>query len=68
MKADNYKTYDKYHIWDFVKAQKEKGLNRHWGFSFHATPDILDELLTAHPDADFVQLQLKITPIGKIPM
>ena len=58
LQARNYKIYDKYHIWDFVKEQKAKGLIRHWGFSFHATPDILDELLTAHPDAEFVQLQL----------
>lgn len=58
MQAGNYKTYDKYHIWDFVKEQKEKGLIKHWGFSFHATPDILDQLLTDHPDAEFVQLQL----------
>ena len=58
LQAGNYKTYDKYHIWDFVKEQKEKGLIRHWGFSFHATPDILDELLTDHPDVEFVQLQL----------
>ena len=58
LQAGNYKTYDKYHIWDFVKEQKEKGLIEHWGFSFHATPDILDRLLTDHPDAEFVQLQL----------
>ncbi len=58
LQAGNYKTYDKYHLWDFVREQKEKGLIRHWGFSFHATPAILDELLTAHPDADFVQLQI----------
>ena len=55
---DNYKLYDKYHLWDFVKEQKAKGLIKHWGFSFHATPEILDEVLTAHPDAEFVQLQL----------
>lgn len=58
LQAGNYKTYDKYHIWDFVKEQKAKGLIKHWGFSFHATPEILDELLTKHPDAEFVQLQL----------
>ena len=58
LQAGNYKTYDKYHIWDFVKEQKAKGLVKHWGFSFHATPDILDELLTDHPDVEFVQLQL----------
>ena len=58
LQAGNYKLYDKYHIWDFVKEQKEKGLIKHWGFSFHAGPDILDEILTNHPDAEFVQLQL----------
>lgn len=58
LQAGNYKTYDQYHIWDFVKEQKEKGLIKHWGFSFHATPDVLDKILTAHPDAEFVQLQI----------
>lgn len=58
LQAGNYKKYDEYHLWDFVKEQKEKGLIKHWGFSFHATPDILDEILTAYPDAEFVQLQL----------
>ena len=58
LQAGNYKTYDKYYIWDFVKEQKAKGLIKHWGFSFHATPDILDEILTDHPDVEFVQLQL----------
>ena len=31
---------------------------RHWGFSFHDGPELLDELLTKNPDADFVQLQI----------
>ncbi|MCH5279058.1 MAG: aldo/keto reductase [Christensenellaceae bacterium] len=58
LQKGNYKKYDEYHLWDFVKEQKAKGLIKHWGFSFHATPDLLDEILTAHPDAEFVQLQL----------
>ncbi|MCM1254361.1 MAG: aldo/keto reductase [Clostridium sp.] len=36
LQKGNYKIYDTYHIWDFVKEQKEKGLIKHWGFSFHA--------------------------------
>lgn len=44
--------------WDFVKEVKEEGLIRHFGFSFHDTADVLDEILTAHPEAEFVQLQL----------
>ena len=58
LQSSNYRIYDKYHIWDFVKEQKEKGRIRHWGFSFHSTPDVLDTILTEHPDVEFVQLQL----------
>lgn len=50
--------YEEFGAWDFVKEQKEKGLIKHYGFSFHDTADCLDELLTKHPDAEFVQLQI----------
>ena len=55
---NNYEKYDKIHAWDFVKEQKEKGLIRNLGFSFHAGPELLDQLLTEHPEVDFVQLQI----------
>ena len=55
----NYKVYDKFHIWDFAKELKEKGLIKYYGFSFHADPALLEELLCDHPDVDFVQLQIK---------
>ena len=58
LQRNNYKVYDKYHIWDFVKEQKAKGLIKYYGFSFHADPELLEELLTDHPDVDFVQLQI----------
>ena len=58
MQRSMYKKYDEYGLWDFVKEQKAKGMIRHWGFSFHADPDLLEELLEAHPDAEFVQLQI----------
>ena len=54
----NLSKYEKFGLWDFVREQKEKGLIRHYGFSFHAGPELLDELLTEHPDVDFVQLQI----------
>ena len=50
--------YDEYHLWDFIKEQKEKGLIKHYGFSFHGSPELLEQLLTAHPEVDFVQLQI----------
>lgn len=55
---NNYKRYDKFHIWDFVKEQKEKGLVKNFGFSYHAGPELLDKLLTEHPEVDFIQLQI----------
>ncbi|MBQ8161990.1 MAG: aldo/keto reductase [Clostridia bacterium] len=58
LQRSNVEKYDEYGLWDFVKEQKEKGLIRHWGFSFHADPELLEELLDAHPDAEFVQLQI----------
>ena len=58
LQSSNYEKYDEYHIWDFVKQLKAKGLIRHWGFSFHAGPDLLEKLLTSHPDVDFIQLQI----------
>ncbi len=58
IQRSTYQKYDEYHLWDYVRELKEKGLIRHWGFSFHADPELLEELLTAHPDAEFVQLQI----------
>lgn len=58
LQADNYTKYDEYHIWDFVADLKKQGLIKHYGFSFHASPELLDQILTAHPEVDFVQLQL----------
>ena len=54
----NYLKYEEYGIWDYVKELKEKGLVKHWGFSFHGDPELLIELLEKHPDAEFVQLQI----------
>lgn len=55
---NNYKKYEKFHLWDFAAEQKEKGVLKHIGFSFHAGPQLLDQILRDHPEVDFVQLQL----------
>ena len=56
--SGNLPKYDEYRLWEFASKAKEKGLVRHWGFSFHDGPELLDRLLTDHPDAEFVQLQI----------
>ena len=50
--------FDEFGLWDFVKEQKAAGKIRHYGFSFHGTPEELEVLLTDHPDVEFVQLQI----------
>ena len=50
--------FDKFGIWDYALEQKEKGVLKHVGFSFHDKADVLDELLTKHPEMEFVQLQI----------
>ena len=37
---------------------KAEGKIRHIGFSFHDKADVLDEILTNHPEMEFVQLQI----------
>lgn len=50
--------FDEFHMWDFVQEKKREGLIRHVGFSFHSTPEELEEILKAHPEVEFVQLQI----------
>lgn len=46
------------HAFNFLVKKKEAGLVKHIGFSFHDTADVLEEILSEHPEVDFVQLQL----------
>ncbi len=43
---------------DFVLQKKAEGRIKHVGFSFHDTADVLDDILTRHPEMEYVQLQL----------
>ena len=45
-------------MWEWIQEKKREGLVKNAGFSFHSTPEELEELLTAHPEMDFVQLQI----------
>lgn len=43
---------------DFILQKKAEGKIRHVGFSFHDTADVLEDILTRHPEMEYVQLQL----------
>lgn len=47
------------HTYEFLSEMKKQGKIRRLGFSFHDTPDVLQEIVDAHPDGwDFAQIQL----------
>ncbi len=58
LQDNNWERYEEWHLWEYMEELKEKGLVKHWGFSFHATPERLEDLLLRHPGAEFVQLQI----------
>lgn len=50
--------FDEYGMWDWARQKREEGVIKHLGFSLHDGPEALEDLLTTHPDMDFVQLQV----------
>ena len=56
--SHSIRTFDELNCWDFILEKKRQGLVRHVGFSFHDGPELLDRVLTAHPEMEYVQLQL----------
>ena len=52
------KFFDEFDLWSWVQEKKKEGLIRHVGFSFHSTPEELEEILKAHPEMEFLQLQI----------
>ena len=58
MEADNLHLYEEYGLWEYMQESRKQGLVKHIGFSFHDKPELLDRILTEHPEAEFVQLQI----------
>lgn len=54
----HYEIAERIHAFEFISKLKQEGKVQHIGFSFHDTAEVLDEILTAHPEVDFVQLQI----------
>lgn len=54
----HYKIYTELDCFNWLKEKKEQGLVKHIGFSFHDNAKLLDQVLTEHPEMEFVQLQL----------
>ena len=56
--VSHYEIAKKMDSFAFIQEKKKEGKIKNIGFSFHDTADLLDEILTSHPEMDFVQLQL----------
>ena len=50
--------YEQFDCFNWLLDKKAKGLVKHAGFSFHDSAGLLDEILTRHPEMEFVQLQI----------
>ena len=50
--------YEQLDCFNWLLDKKAKGLVKHAGFSFHDCAELLDEILTKHPEMEFVQLQI----------
>lgn len=55
---DNYEICNRLGVFQFALQKKEEGFIKKLGFSYHDNAELLDEILTAHPEMEFVQLQI----------
>ena len=58
MNKDYLDLAEKIGAFDFAAQKKAEGKIKHVGFSFHSSAEVLDEILTKHPEMEYVQLQL----------
>ena len=54
----NYDNYIKYDCFNWCMQRKAEGKIKHFGFSFHGSPELLEKVLDEHPEVEFVQIQL----------
>lgn len=54
----DYDKYTRLDCFNWLAEKKAQGLVKNMGFSFHDSPELLDRVLTEHPEMEFVQIQL----------
>ncbi len=54
----HYDVFNKYDCFTWIQEKKAQGLVKKIGFSFHDNAELLDKVLTEHPEMEFVQLQI----------
>ena len=58
MNAQRHAFFTEQGVYDIGKSLLEQGRFRHLGMSFHDSAEVLDQILTEHPEIEVVQLQL----------
>lgn len=53
-----YSLYNEMDCFNWLIEKKKQGLVKHIGFSYHDSAEFLDQVLTEHPEMEFVQLQM----------
>lgn len=56
--VEHYKIYEEFDCFSWLEEKKNQGLVKNIGFSFHDNADMLEKVLTEHPEMEFVQLQI----------
>lgn len=56
--VSHYAIAQKFDGFGFIAKMKAEGKVKKTGFSFHDNAELLDEILSAHPEVDVVQLQI----------
>jgi len=56
--ADASRHAEEIGAWDYFAKLKSQGIIRHIGFSFHGSPECITEILTNHPETEFIMPQL----------
>lgn len=54
----HYEMAKEFDCFNFVLQKKKEGKVKHIGFSYHDNAELLDQILTEHPEMEFVQLQI----------
>ena len=54
---NNYEKYKRCKAYETAYGFKQEGLIRHFGISFHDKAEVLDRILTEHPEIEIVQIQ-----------
>lgn len=56
--SHSIEVYEKLDCFNWLMDKKKQGLVKHIGFSFHDNAEVLDKVLSEHPEFEYVQLQI----------